>query len=426
MKKLTFVAVIFLSFSLLLSTVSVSYADIIPPRHQSKIGMTNDDIVCESGLFKIFKAGTDSVACVKPSSVSKLVNNGWAKKVDEKTLNDIINRKSIQLAQINVLETFPIKTNVGKLASGAPISSYDLVFEICASAPIYAPDVLIRSDSETKRYELVEMVQADSCVLSATNIKASDQKSIKITLLNKGDISEKIAMLQKDLDSLKEELSLTRQSLKLFDKPETQQQGQKVAELRKQINEKREELHRILFAVHASPTSKQKIEKMTFSGMVIEGESAKILSVKESRQTAGTYDAIFEACAGPTTVRLPVITVTSDKQSLKVKLGDKISANSCQMTSVKIEADNKDTITATPAGNLDSSSKASDLELQIISLQQELNLEKQDLKTLLHNPTRPDNFIEQLDGHVFKISELRKMITEAKAEFNKILYATYN
>lgn len=426
MKKLTFVAVIILSFSLLVSTVSVSYADIIPPRHQSKIGMTNDDIVCESGLFKIFRAGTDSVACVKPSSVSKLVNNGWAKKVDEKTLNDIINRKSIQLAQINVLETFPIKTNVGKLASGAPISSYDLVFEICASAPIYAPDVLIRSDSETKRYELVEMVQADSCVLSATNIKASDQKSIKITLLNKGDISEKIALLQKELDSLKEELSLTRQSLKLFDKPETQQQGQKVAELRKQINEKREELHRILFAVHASPTSKQKIEKMTFSGMVIEGESAKILSVKESRQTAGTYDAIFEACAGPTTIRLPVITVTSDKQSLKVKLGDKISANSCQMTSVKIEADNKDTITATPAGNLDSSNKASDLELQIISLQQELNLEKQDLKTLIHNPTRSDNFMEQLDGHVFKISELRKMITEAKAEFNKILYATYN
>jgi len=416
-----------LSFSLLMSTVSmsVSYADIIPPKHQSKIGITNDDIVCDSGLFKIFRSGTNSVACVKPSSVSKLVNTGWAKKVDEKTLNDVINRKSIQLAKINTLETIPIKTNVGKLASGAPIASYDLVFEICASAPIYAPDVLIKSDSETKAYELVEMVQADSCVLSATKIRASNPDSINITLQNKGDISEKIATLQNELDTLKEELQLTRQSLKLFDKPETQKQGQKVAELRKQINDKREELHRTLFAIHAPQTSKEKIQKMTFSGDVIEGESVKILSVKESK-TAGTYDAIFEACAGPTTIKLPVITVTSDKQNLKVKLGDKISANSCQMTSVKIEADDQDTITIMPAGNAESSTKSADLELQIISLQQELNQEKQDLKTLIHNPTRPADFEDQLDRHVFKITELRKMLTDAKAELNKILYLTYD
>ncbi len=153
LNNLALVTVVILSFSLLMSTVSmsVSYADIIPPKHQSKIGMTDDDIVCESGLFKVVRVGTNSVACVKPSSVSKLVNNGWAKAVDEKKLNDAINKKSIQVGKINVLGTFPIKTNVGKLASGAPIASYDLVFEICASTPIYAPDVLIKSDSETKR-----------------------------------------------------------------------------------------------------------------------------------------------------------------------------------------------------------------------------------------------------------------------------------
>ena len=427
MKKVAISIVTILSLSLMMSTVSmsVSYADIIPPRHQSNIGITNDDIVCDTGLFKVVKAGTDSIACVKPSSVSKLVSKGWAKSVDESALSSAVNRQSIELGKINILGTFPIKTNVGKLASGAPISSYDLVFEICATSPIYAPDVLIKSDSETKRYELVEMVQAGSCVLSATNIKAADQKSIMITIQNKGDISEKIATLQKDLDSLKEELSITRQSLKFFDKPETQQQGQKVAELRKQINDKREELYRILFAVHASPTSKQKIEKMTFTGSVIEGNSAKIMSVLDSK-TPNVYDAIFEACAGESTIRLPIVTVTSDKQSLKVKLGDKISANTCQMTSVKIEAEDKGTIVAVPTGNAESSSKAANLEVNIVSLQQELTKEKEALKTLIHNPTRPDNFTEKLDQHVLKITELRKMITEAKAEFSKILYLTYN
>lgn len=426
MNNLALVTVAILSFSLLMSTVSmsVSYADIIPPKHQSKIGMTDDDIVCESGLFKVVRVGTNSVACVKPSSVSKLVSNGWAKAVDEKKLNDSINSKSIQAGKINVLETLPIKTNVGKLASGAPIASYDLVFEICASTPIYAPDVLIKSDSETKRYELVETVQADSCVLSATNIKAADQKSIQITIQNKGDISEKIAVLQKEIDSIKGELSLTRQSLKSFDKPENQQQGQKVAELRKQINEKREELYRILFAIHAAPTSKQKMEKMTFTGSVIEGNSAKIMSVLDSK-TSGVYDAVFEVCAGESTIRLPMVTVTSDKQSLKVKIGDKISANSCQMTSVRIEANDKSTIVAEPTGNAESSNKASRLEINIVSLQQELTNEKESLRTLIHNPTKSDN-AEQLDRHVLKITELRKMITEAKAELNKILYLTYN
>ena len=55
-----------------------------------------------------------------------------------------------------------------------------------------------------------------------------------------------------------------------------------------------------------------------------------------------------------------------------------------------------------------------------------MNQEKQDLKILIHNPTRPANFAEQLDHHVFKITGLRKMLTEAKAELNNILYLTYD
>ena len=39
---------------------------------------------------------------------------------------------------------------------------------------------------------------------------------------------------------------------------------------------------------------------------------------------------------------------------------------------------------------------------------------------------QPENFAELLDAHVVKIIELRNQITMAKAEFNKILYLTYN
>lgn len=403
-----------------------SHADIIPPKHQAKIGISNDDIVCDSGLFKIFKTGSDTVVCVTPNTAAKLVNSDWAKKVDEKTLNDLINKKSVDLGTISIIETTPIKTNLGKLASGAPISQYGIVFEVCASSPIYAPDVLIVSDSDTKHYELTELVEADSCVLSATKLKAADPKSINITLQNKGDISNKVVTLQQELDSLKTQLETVRQSMKSPTDIDAQKQGKKIADLRKQINDTREKLHRILFTIHVSPTSKQKIEKMTFSGQVIEGASAKVLSVLNATQTSSAYDAIFEACAGPSTIKLPVVTITSDKQSIQVKLGQKISANSCQMTSVQIEADDKSTITANPAGNGKSSTKASDLEVKIVSLQDSLVKEKQTLKSLIHNSDRPANFVELFDAHIVKITELRSQITTAKADFNKILYSSYN
>lgn len=411
-------------------SIQYSEADIIPPRHQTKIGISNDDVVCDSGLYKVIRAASDSVVCVKAKNVSKLIANGWAKTVndkpvDEELLNKLINRKSIDLATINVLETVAVKSKTGTSAPGKSVANYDVVFEICASVPIYAPDVNVSSDSETKHYELPGLLEADTCTVSATKIKAADSKSIKITLLNKGDISETIVTLQSELDALKEQLSIIRESI-TRDNPETQKQGKKIVDLRKQINDKREQLHRILFAIHTPSTIKDKIGEMTFSGKVIEGNSASILSVLDATQTSGLYDAVFEVCAGPTTIKLPVIKVTSDKQSQTIKMGDKITANSCQMTSVKIEADDKTSISVTPAGNAASSNKANDLEVQIGSLQSSLVKERQTLKSLVHNPDRPENFEELLDAHVVKMTELRKQISLAKAEFSKIMYQTYN
>lgn len=410
---------------LLASAVTASsYADIIPPNQQKKIGISAEDIVCESGLFKVIRENTNSIACVKPSSVAKLVSNGWAKQIDEKLLSDALNRKNIELGTINILEKVPVRTNVGKLATGAPINGYNLIFEVCATIPIYAPDVLIRSDSESKNYELIETVDAGTCVISASKIKAADANTITVTLLNKGDISAKVLSLQNELDSLKKQLAEVKSSFGIPASSDVQNQGIKITELRKQVNDKREELHRILFTLHSPPTVKAKLDKFTFTGKIIEGESATILSVLDS-QTPGQFDVVFEACAGEKTVRLPVVNVISDEQSTAVKIGDKITANSCQMSFAKINAKDKTTITVSNAEN-EFSGKAADLEVLIVSLEHEMVQEKELLKELMHNPARAENFAELLDAHVTKITELRNQITNAKAEFSKILYLTYN
>ncbi len=49
-----------------------------PPKQQVKNNVESTDISCNTGLVLIFKASDNSPACVKPSTVQKLVERGWA------------------------------------------------------------------------------------------------------------------------------------------------------------------------------------------------------------------------------------------------------------------------------------------------------------------------------------------------------------
>jgi len=49
------------------------------PREQVKIGIALSDIFCKDNLQLIFKSTNNSPACVKSTSVEKLVERGWAK-----------------------------------------------------------------------------------------------------------------------------------------------------------------------------------------------------------------------------------------------------------------------------------------------------------------------------------------------------------
>lgn len=405
--------------------VSDSFADILSPKKQTSLGISSDDVVCESGLFKVIRAETSSVACVKVSSVSKLVSKGWANPVDEKMLGVQLNKQSVPLATINKLYAEPVKTLFGKLTPKSPAAGYDYAFEVCASAQkIYVPDILIKSDSETQHYEIPENIEPNTCTLSTTFIRAANPDSIKVTLLNKGDVSAVLSEMESKVSSLQEELAAARKSLGDKSSPDTRQ-GSKIAELRKQLNDAKEDLHRLYFTLYAVSNEKYNIQKLSFTGSPIEGETANLITAKKAVSGDNTYDAVFEACAGKSQVRLPIITVSSDTESKNVHLGDRIAPNSCQMTSAKIAAKEPASITVKPAGNTDSTSKVSDLENQISKLQKELKDAKESLRLLLHDPKRPDDFGEQVEMHSANIIELRNQISLLKADYNRILYQVY-
>lgn len=409
-----------------ITSVNDAYADIIPPKKQTKIGISNDKVVCDSGKFKVIKEGKNSVACLKPSSVSKLVTKGWAQPIDETKLNELISKLETFSGKINKLLVTPIKTDFGKAISKVSVGSYDYVFEVCAgSQTLVSPEVIVRSDSETKNYELAETIEANSCVPSATIIKAASPNSISATLVSKGDVSQIITSAIAKVETLKQELLEAKQSLGKGKSEENKQQGNKIADTRKKLNDARAELHRLYFIMYTPSKSVNLLEKMSFSGTPIEGEIATIISVSKSIATPDTYDVVFEACAGEKQVRIPIIMISSDNQNVDVKLGDKIAPKTCQLTSAKISATDSESISIKVAGNADSSNKAVDLEAKIADLQKQLTISKNILKDLVHDSDRPEDFNEKVTSQVEKISKLRNDIISAKAQLSKILYQTY-
>jgi len=410
------------SFMILGPSLNNAFADIISPKKQIDLGISPEDITCETGMFKVIRDRTDSVSCVKISNVVKLIAKGWAKPIEQKALDAQI-KDSNPLATINKLYAEPIKTQHGKITGTTSTSGYNLAFEICtASQKIFVPEVLIKSDSQTQRYEIPDNIEPNSCLLSATFIKASDPNSITLTLLNKGDISKLLSDGEANIASIQNELDNAKKAFGDRTSPDTSQTA-KIIDLRKQLNEAKEDLYRLYFTLYANPTEKYDIKKLSFTGEVIEGESAKILAVKKSVSAENTYDAVFEACTGDKQITLPVVQVSSDREATNVKIGNKILPNTCQMTSVKITATNPDSITATMTGNVESN-KVSQLEEQLVKLQKEIVGEREVIRKLFHDP-KESNFNEQVEMHTAKIIELRNQISSIKDDYNKILYQMY-
>jgi len=413
------------SMLIMVPSLQDSFADVLSLKKQINLGISADDLTCESGMFKVIRERTNSIACVKTDNVLKLVSKGWAKPVDEALLNAHSSQGDFVLGTINKLYVEPIKTQFGKVSPKYAVSGYDVAFELCSSSKkIYIPDILIKSDSETQRYEIPETVEPNTCIVSATFIKATDPNTVKITLLNQGDISKTLSDLEAKVSSLQQELDVARKLLGTKSAPDVTQTA-KMSELRKQLNETKDDLYRLYFALYAVPQEKYDIQKLSFTGNLIEGESATLVTAKKALTGENVYDAIFEACAGNNQVRLPIITISSDMETINVKLGDKIAPNTCQMSSVKIMSGNLTTIQVAPAGNAESSNKITSLESQISKLQNDIISERNMLRSITHDPNKPSYFNEQLEMHTANIIDLRGQIGALKAQLNEILYKTY-
>jgi hypothetical protein len=61
-----------------LKTTVPGDGQILSPLKQMQSGVSAKDVLCKEGLELIFKASDGSAACVMPSTVSNLIERGWA------------------------------------------------------------------------------------------------------------------------------------------------------------------------------------------------------------------------------------------------------------------------------------------------------------------------------------------------------------
>ncbi len=413
---------------------SQSFADVISPRQQMKLDFTAEQVICAEGLVKITKDSSDKVACVKPSTAEKLAENGWAKQLSEKKIDEIKTKKLKKgesagtITKIATLKQLSVKPTAGISTS---ISGFAYVFEACSTTKlIKAPEIYVTSDSETKSVKLGSPLKTGTCYTSSVIIKAADPSSISATLLNKGGISEKVITLETQIAELKSKITESKQKVPTSDDQHPKFENlSNIVTMKKELKELQDQLRRYLMMLYVPPNVKvSQIDiPKSITGQPLDGMSTGLVSVTESVSPTGSdnvvlqrFNVVFEACAGKESIRLPVITVTSDSDSVDVKLIDRIIPESCQVGVTRINALDSESIYSTISENSAVSSQIESLETKIGQMESSLADKRSQLDDIVSK--KLDAATESMAAQIaLDISKIRTDILENRVKLNALL-----
>ncbi|WP_246281981.1 hypothetical protein [Nitrosopumilus ureiphilus] len=407
---------------------SQTFADVISPKQQMKLDFTAEQIVCSEGLVKIIKASSGNASCVKPVTAEKLSQMGWAKKLTEQKIGEIKTKKVTKGEPAGTIKKiFTVKqlTPSKTAATSSSISGYAYIFDACAKAKVIrAPEIFVTSDSETKQVKLGSMIQPNSCYISSVIIKAADPESISAILLNQGGISEKISSLETQIADLKSQIKTAKQSLPKTDEIPNPETINNIISLKKELNDLQDQLRRYLLVLYVPPNVK--VSEIDFpksiTGQPLTGMNTNLISVTESvvkpvssNPDLMRFNVVFEACSGADSIRVPLITISSDSDSVDIKLIDRIIPESCQVGIGKINAVDPQSIMTKISENSSVSLQISSLEKQVDELQIQLGEKRSSLRLLVSKQL--DSSGEEAAVQLaLDISDLRKELLETRAK----------
>lgn len=429
------ILVIFLGIILFSSTfVTQSFADVISPRQQMKLDFTAEQVICSENLVKIIKSSSGKVSCVKPATAEKLSQLGWAKQLTEQKIEEIKTKKNSKGEPAGTITKIAaLKQTTKKMTAGVStsIAGYSYIFDACANSKVVkTPEIFVTSDSDTKYVKLATKLDPNSCYTSSVIIKASDPNSISATLLNKGGISAKITSLESKISDLKDRISAIKQKVQTSDDatvaPET---FNDLKSLKQELKGLQEQLRRYLMVLYVPSNAKATeivIPKST-TGKPLQGMTTSLVSVTESVVASDSsnkdlkrFNVVFEACADKGTIRLPIITVVSDSDSVDVKLVERIIPNSCQVGLTRINALDSESISTKISGNSAVSLQITNLEKQVEELQTIMSEKRDSLKQLASKKLDASGE-ESAVQLTMDISELRTELLETRTKLNGLI-----
>ena len=441
------VCVIF--FSMILSiafSVSISdfvYADVIAPEKQMNLNFSAEEVVCKEHLIKAILLKDGHPICVKPDTIDTLDKRGIIQSPTMDIQTDT-QQKIEPVGKIIHLATTKPPVNPSEVITAKKVSEFNYVFQVCSNGDVIkSPEVIISSDKETKSIKLSRDVLAKSCNTTAVKVKASDPDSITSKLLNQGGVTEIITELETKIENLKDNLTQQREKLSSInvESPSTERAKKVsglhkiISDIRMELKDTRAELQKYLLFLSLnsnndlSPIQKEK----SFTGIQVDDTLAEIISIHKALlqpETLGNdstaFNVIFEVCTDKNILRMPVVEISSDLEKKTVRMAEKIVANSCQVTTTKIIANNADSISILLAGQTDTSDTIVELERKIISLKESMAIEQRKLGSAATSSTISDEERRTTLAQSTKIVEdLRKEINEVKIQLHKILLEVY-
>ena len=163
-------------------------------------------------------------------------------------------------AHVNKIKITPQYVDSGRLKSDPITSSYKFDFEACAVKDnILSPEVLVRSDSEAKSIKFEESLNAFSCQIGSTVIRAADKNNIQGTVVATGEISKLLTELDSNVFMIQESIAKDKKALLEItnQRPTPDDFEQKVSEitnrilnLKNELNQAKEEFKIIKYMVY--------------------------------------------------------------------------------------------------------------------------------------------------------------------------------
>ena len=332
----------------------------------------------------------------------------------------------------------------GEIQTSKKIGTYNYVIKVCSEGNerIKAPEVIISSDSETKSIKIPRDIRAESCNTTATKVRALDPDTITSRLLNQGGITEIITEFENKIENLKLDLTEQREKASAINKesPDSDR-AKKISAIHKKITEIRDELKNVraqmqkylLFLSITSTSDLQPIQKgKSITGIQVDDSLAEIVSIHralvqpENSAEGSAFNVVLGICTDKNTLRIPVVQLSSDIETKTVKMAEKIAANSCQVTTAKINAIDANSISIQLSGQTENSATIIDLEKKITELKNSMKIEQDKLNQVsTSNTISKDERLATINESTIMIDQLRKELNSTKVELHKLLLQVY-